>query len=192
MRAVARDPACHAVQNYGDSDAEECAKLEVYCRPPPPTKPSTEASGQRTPSNNVQQKSASCSDITGTNSTAPAATDCKDANTHLHAARVTREKYPAVSADEYDKAAKAARRAGDTQLELGILREAMMPPPTAPAEEPCAAPMREAASYLIGAEAIKKEDATCRGLIQAAGKLFYRRQDISSGSQNGSIAGRDC
>lgn len=121
---------------------------------------------------NDMAKSASCSDITGTSSTAPAVSHCKDANRALHAARVTREKYPAVSADEYKKAAAAARRAGDTQFELSILREAITPPPTAPAEKPCADAMREAASYLTGAEAIKKEDRSCRGLTQAAENYF--------------------
>jgi hypothetical protein len=136
---------------------------------------------------NDMAKSASCSDITGTSSTAPAATHCKDANRALHAARVTREKYPAVSTDEYKKAAAAARRAGDTKLELSILREAVTPPPAAPEEKPCADAMREAASYLTGAEAIKKEDRSCRGLTQAAenyltaGRIFIRaiKPDLS-------------
>jgi hypothetical protein len=76
------------------------------------------------PVKSAMPKSASCSDITGTKSTAPAVTHCKDANRALHAARVTREKSPAISADEYKKAAAAARRAGDANLELSILREA--------------------------------------------------------------------
>lgn len=70
-------------------------------------------------------KSASCSDITGTGSTAPAATHCKDADRALYAARQIRQNNPQVADAEYKKAAAAARRAGDTTLELNILREAV-------------------------------------------------------------------
>jgi hypothetical protein len=129
-------------------------------------------------------KSASCSDITGTNdtSTAPTAQQCKDANTALHAARVTREKYPVYVDDQYKNAAAAARAAGDTQLELSILREATSPPaPQPPLEdEACAEPAREAAPYIKGAEAIEKEDPSCAGLLQAAenyftaGRIFFQ------------------
>ena len=134
-----------------------------------PTQQSPQAAPNKSsPRASELPKSASCSDITGTSDTssAPTSQDCKDANRALHAARVTREKYPLVSADEYKKAAEAARRAGDTQLELNILREAATAPPSAPLEEPCAASMREAASYLTGAEAIKERDRSCHGLTK--------------------------
>jgi hypothetical protein len=73
------------------------------------------------------RKSASCSDITGTSSTAPAASYCRDADRALYAARQIRKADPQVAATEYKKAAAAARRAGDNTLELSILREAMEP-----------------------------------------------------------------
>ena len=97
-------------------------------------------------SNNVMRKSASCSDITGTNSTAPAANDCKDADRSLYAARGARQSAPNVAAQEYKKAAAAARRAGDSDLELSILREAtsseinIASAPSAPAETPSTSP----------------------------------------------------
>jgi hypothetical protein len=59
----------------------------------------------------------------------PAYKDCDDADFALQAARAAREDYPRVSADQYKKAAAAARRAGDTKLELTILREATASPP---------------------------------------------------------------
>ncbi|MDC0364642.1 hypothetical protein OAM39_04085, partial [Candidatus Pelagibacter sp.] len=43
-------------------------------------------------------------------------------------------------------------------------------------EKPCADAMREAASYLTGAEAIKKDDRSCRGLTQAAENYFLAGQ----------------
>lgn len=55
---------------------------------------------------------------------APAFKHCDDADFALHAARAARDEYPRVAADQYKLAAAAARRAGDTKLELTILREA--------------------------------------------------------------------
>jgi hypothetical protein len=69
-------------------------------------------------------RSSSCSDITGTSSNAPAATHCKNADRSLYAARQMRKSNPQSAATEYKKAATAARTAGDTNLELSILREA--------------------------------------------------------------------
>ena len=92
--------------------------------------PDKKAGARQKPTPNSLSKSASCSDITGTSDTssAPTAQQCNDANRALHAARVTREKYPVYADDQYKKAAAAARAAGDTQLELSILREATSPP----------------------------------------------------------------
>lgn len=72
-------------------------------------------------------RSSSCSDITGTGSSAPAATHCKNADRSLYAARQMRKANPQAAATEYKKAAVAARSAGDTTLELSILREAADP-----------------------------------------------------------------
>lgn len=87
-------------------------------------------------------KSASCSDITGTNSKAPAAAHCKDADRALYAARQIRQSHPQVAAAEYKKAAAAARNAGDMPLELSILREAAeaVAPAVVAAAPPSAAP----------------------------------------------------
>jgi hypothetical protein len=56
--------------------------------------------------------------------TAAAGKACDDADFALHAARAARADYPRVAAEQYKQAAAAARRAGDTKLELTILREA--------------------------------------------------------------------
>ena len=66
-------------------------------------------------------KSVSCDTV---QKSMPRFKDCDDADFSLQAARATREKYPRVAADQFQKAAAAARRAGDTKLELAILREA--------------------------------------------------------------------
>jgi hypothetical protein len=138
----------------------------------PVSPPSTQQQASPLP----HQQPASCSsDITGTDdpSSASRSQNCRDANRFLHAARVTREKYPVYADDQYKKAAASARAAGDTELELSILREATSPPaPQPPLEEACAEPAREAASYIKGAEAIEKEDQSCDGLLQAAQKYF--------------------
>jgi hypothetical protein len=112
----------------------------------PVSPPSTQQQASPLP----HQQPASCSsDITGTDdpSSASRSQNCRDANRFLHAARVTREKYPVYADDQYKKAAASARAAGDTELELSILREATSPPaPQPPLEEACAEPAREAAS----------------------------------------------
>lgn len=72
-------------------------------------------------------RGTSCSDITGTGNSAPAATHCKNADRSLYAARQMRKASPQAAATEYKKAAVAARSAGDTTLELSILREAADP-----------------------------------------------------------------
>lgn len=73
------------------------------------------------------QQSVSCSDITGTGGSAPAATHCKNSDRSLYAARKMRKANPQAAVTEYNKAAVAARSAGDTTLELSILREAADP-----------------------------------------------------------------
>lgn len=76
----------------------------------------------------VTRNPASCSDITGTSSsTSPNASHCRDADRAVYAARQIRQNNPQLAAVEYKKAAAAARRAGDTSLELSILREAIEP-----------------------------------------------------------------
>ncbi len=70
-------------------------------------------------------KSVSCDTI---QKPAPAFKGCDDADFALQAARTTREKYPRLAADQYKQAAAAARRVGDSKLELTILREAAETP----------------------------------------------------------------
>jgi hypothetical protein len=60
---------------------------------------------------------------------APAFKDCDSADFSLQAARAMREKYPRLATDQYKLAAAAAKRAGDSNLELTILREATETPP---------------------------------------------------------------
>jgi hypothetical protein len=62
----------------------------------------------------------------------PAYKDCDAADFALSAARAARNDYPRVAADQYKHAAAAARRAGDTKLELRILREASGQPSSEP------------------------------------------------------------
>ncbi|WP_291573467.1 hypothetical protein [Bradyrhizobium sp.] len=59
------------------------------------------------------------------------AKDCDEADFSLYAARATLERYPTVAADQFKAAAAAARRAGDSKLELTILREATSSPSAA-------------------------------------------------------------
>ncbi len=115
-----RFPKCNGT--VSTAKAAPADKPQVAAQPSsaPATKSGETAS-------NANPRSSSCSDITGTSSTAPAATHCKDADRAVYAARQIRESNPRVAADEYKKAAAAARRAGDTNLELSILREAVEP-----------------------------------------------------------------
>ena len=166
--------------------APPAAPAVAASKPTQATPPTQSPALKQQPLTGSPSKKASCSDITGTGSTTPAANDCKDANRSLHAARVTREKYPVLSQYEYKKAAAAAQRAGDTQLELTILREATAPPPTKPSAyiERCNQLMQEAQPDITAAEAIEKEDPSCAGLTAAAehyytvGKLFFRAIEL--------------
>lgn|SRR5262249_4540127 len=81
----------------------------------------TPASAATVPPRAPTPKSMSCETI---QKSERAFKDCDDADFSLQAARVTRERYPGVAADQFKKAAAAARRAGDTKFELTILREA--------------------------------------------------------------------
>ena len=118
-----RNPPVPRCGGSGTAKAAAEKKLAIKTRPPEPT--SATKSGET--AGNIGSKSASCSDITGTSSRAPAATHCKDADRALYAARQIRQSNPKVAEAEYKKAAAAARRAGDTNLELNILREAVEP-----------------------------------------------------------------
>jgi hypothetical protein len=71
-------------------------------------------------------KSVSCDIV---KNPSPAFKDCGDADFALQAARATLERYPRLAADQYKQAAAAAQRAGDSGLELTILREASKVPP---------------------------------------------------------------
>jgi hypothetical protein len=93
--------------------------------PAPPKQTAERSSAPAATVKSVRPSSTSCSDITGTGSTAPAATNCRNADRALYAARQIRQSNPQLAATEYKKAAEAARRAGDSQLELSILRETM-------------------------------------------------------------------
>jgi hypothetical protein len=114
LNALCRAGATRTAAKQGEQARE---KLERKQAPVPARQPTVPPPAQ-------QQQSTSCSDITGTNSTAPAATNCKDAIEDRAVARVNRKKDPELSKYGYKKAAAAARRAGDTNLELSILREA--------------------------------------------------------------------
>ena len=150
-------------------------------------------------------KSASCSDITGTDS-GPSTTDCSTANSAFAAAQKLQSRNPGAAREMYRKAADAYRRAGDVALANAILGEvqsliasaASKPsgqspaaaPPQLPPEEPCAGRMREAAGYITGAETIEKNDPSCAGLRQAAenyltaGKIFFRDVKIGQGRED--------
>ena len=88
------------------------------------TQPTPKQTARKGGAPQAPARSSSCSDISGTNSAAPAATHCKDADRALYAARQIKQSNPQLAATEYRKAASAARAAGDTNLELSILREA--------------------------------------------------------------------
>ena len=109
-----KDAAAQKPARVGNAKPPE-AKTQTGAAKSPPAAPPAATAG----------RSASCSDITGTSSTAPAASHCRDADRSLYAARQIRQVEPKVAAAEYKKAAAAARNAGDNALELSILREAM-------------------------------------------------------------------
>jgi hypothetical protein len=157
----------------GGSPAAEAALLKKAEKKSGQVAPAAAASQPPSPPGKAAATSTSCSDITGTSSTAPAATHCNDANRALKTARVTRKEYPAYSADQYKKAAASARSAGDISLELTILREAAAAPPAdKTAESPDRPELREAFTYVRAAEAIEQNDATCAGLTVAADNYF--------------------
>jgi hypothetical protein len=140
------------------------------------------------------------SDITGTKggtSPTPVSQDCKDTAVYLHAARVTRRKYPLYAEDQFKKAAASARRAGDARLELAILREMVAPPPPDPEPDTtCARTKREAYPYIRGAEAIEAmDDATCPDLLKAAENYFTAGRIFFSAIKRGddeAKAARSC
>jgi hypothetical protein len=133
----------------GGNAAAEAALLKKETDKKAGQAPPPVAAAQPVPSPGKGTSSASCSDITGTSSTAPAATHCNDANRALRGARLIRQSNPKVAAEEYNKAATAARSAGDHTFELSILREAVelaapamtaAVPPSAPTEIAAATP----------------------------------------------------
>jgi hypothetical protein len=119
-------------ESAGDKkDAAPQKPTRIGNAKPPEVKPeakpqaSAAKSSPAAPADALPRRSASCSDITGTSNAAPAASNCRDADRSLYAARQLRQVNPQVAAAEYKKAAAAARSAGDGTLELSILREAM-------------------------------------------------------------------
>jgi tetratricopeptide (TPR) repeat protein len=196
-----------AVCNIRKTFAEHEAELRTFCK----TKPDVEiakvsppvqekASSQKTAAQNAAMpKSASCSDITGTNSTTPAAGDCKDANTFLHSARVIRKKYGLLAQEQYKQAAKSYRLAGDTAKADAALREAALSDQAFDAEQNATAmnqpnPVREALlrsadTMLKSARDIDGRPATCSEFRDAAafyfqaGKFLFDAGDAQKADQ---------
>jgi hypothetical protein len=164
--------------------SEETTKNKAEQKFLPAKVQSTAAAKPITPSNSGRRKSASCSDITGTNSTAPAANDCKDAVADRELARTNRKNDPELSKYKYKKAAESARRAGDADLELSILREAETPPSADKPDADRDSNLRDAQTYLTAAKAGEENDATCTGLTNAAenylqsAKFFLRANEV--------------
>ena len=101
-----------------------------------------------------------------------------------------------AAADYYNKAAQDfldSRDAGRAQVDIqeggrlqklvgqGKCNSKVVPDNTKTAsDQPCADSTRDASSYITGAEAIKKEDQSCKGFLQAAenyftaGRIFLR------------------
>jgi hypothetical protein len=134
------------------------------------------------PPNQVYSKSASCSDITGTDSTAPATTDCKDGNTYLRAARITRKKYGAYAQEQYKKAAASFRLAGDIGGAEAAEREAELTDDVFDAQQKDAERAADAKKQQSEGEANERiaekieegafEDGSCADLEVAAS--YYR------------------
>lgn len=80
------------------------------------------AANQGTPLGRAGKRS--CSDITGTNSKAPAARACNEARTALSAAEAAHKKDPSKSAEAYKNAAQAYRKAGDSGKADAVLKAA--------------------------------------------------------------------
>ncbi len=128
-------------------------------------------------------KSTSCgSDITGTNSTAPAATACKDGFASLRAARITRKKYGVYAQEQYKKAAASFRLAGDIGGAEAAEREARLADDVFDAQQKDAERAIDAKKQQAEGEATQKiaekieegafEDGSCADLEVAAS--YYR------------------
>ncbi|MDO8877995.1 MAG: hypothetical protein Q8M24_00080 [Pseudolabrys sp.] len=122
LRAV---PCQNMRKNYGWSDQEARARWTKFCKPQAPATQQIAGAPKDAGAPLVMQNSASCSDITSKDwDKSRAAPHCKDAIADIDVARMKRKTDPELSRYAYRKASEAARRAGDTNLELSILREA--------------------------------------------------------------------
>jgi hypothetical protein len=112
-------------------DAKQRKIASAPAAPPRIAKPSTQP---------VLQHPVSCSDITGTGSSAPAIANCKTGDTALAAATRLRQQNPAAARVKYQEASDAYRRAGDHRKANAMLKEAEViiaalnpaPPPVGP------------------------------------------------------------
>ncbi len=164
-----------------DTRSQPNSKSRVSGAPPAPAVPAA--------SNNRPRQAQSCSDITGTKDSSPAATNCKDAVADRDVARLNRKKDPELSKYGYKKAAEAAHRAGDTALELSILREAQAPPAAETSDLDRDNNLRDGAFYLSAAKAAEENDPGCEGFTTAAedylqaAKFFLRADDVKQADE---------
>jgi hypothetical protein len=164
-----------------DTRSQPNSKSRVSGAPPAPAVPAA--------SNNRPRQPQSCSDITGTKDSSPAATNCKDAVGDRDVARLNRKKDPELSKYGYKKAAEAAHRAGDTALELSILREAQAPPAVETPDPDRDNNLRDGAFYLSAARAAEQNDPGCEGFTTAAedylqaAKFFLRADDVKQADE---------
>ena len=164
-----------------DTKSQPGSKSRLSGAPPAPAVPSV--------SNSRPRQAQSCSDITGTKDSSPAATNCKDAVADRDVARLNRKKDPELSKYGYKKAAEAAHRAGDTALEQSILREAQAPPAAETPDPDRDNNLRDGAFYLSAAKAAEENDPGCEGFTTAAedylqaAKFFLRADDVKQADE---------
>ena len=119
-------------------------KTSKNTQPAPPA-PSPHVAGPPA----AMPKSASCSDITGTGG-GTTATDCRSGDLLSGMARELRTRNPAAARENYQRAADAYRRAGDTALANAILAEAQSLIASLPANPPPLPPVPQMDSGALG------------------------------------------
>jgi hypothetical protein len=188
---ILRATPCRDMHKHYDPDPAGTVRERYgrYCKPQAPKALTEEAANSseatqppRASSSTAIPKSASCSDITGTNNPAPAATDCKDAKSSLRAARVTRKKYGVYAQEQYKKAAASFRLAGDIGGAEAAEREAKLTDDVFDAQQKDAERATDAKKQQSEGEANEKiaekieegafEDGSCADLEVAAS--YYR------------------
>jgi hypothetical protein len=193
-REAKSDPNCW-VKTYARPHFPKCdgRAATAAAAPSRKTKAPAPAAQQAAAPSNPAPGSASCSDITGTSSTAPSPADCKEANTYLHSARVIRAQYGLLAQEQYKEAAKSYRLAGDIAKAEAALAEAALSDEAFEAKQNSAradqpnpvreALLRSADTMLQSARQIDSRPATCSEFRDAAAFYFQAGRFLLEGGE---------